>query len=162
MSIFDIKKSNAWNYSDPDRAGYSTDLAGIVVGMDNPQQRDFQSGKPVFWDDGSPRRNIRVFIATADGEKSVTFTPKSALYNAFAKALEALELDSLADAVSRTIRLATEEGAYNRKHPRPWTVELGEVNEGVKLHKVPVIDYDDHETSPVSGTKAHDDDVPFD
>lgn len=161
MSIFDIKKSNAWNYSDPDRAGYSTDLAGIVVGMDNPQQRDFQSGKPVFWDDGSPRRNIRVFIATADGEKSVTFTPKSALYNAFAKALEALELDSLADAVSRTIRLATEEGAYNRKHPRPWTVELGEVNEGVKLHKVPVIDYDDHETSPVSGTKAHDDDVPF-
>mgnify|MGYP006972518247 FL=1 len=161
MSIFDIKKSNAWNYSDPDRAGYSTDLAGIVVGMDNPQQRDFQSGKPVFWDDGSPRRNIRVFIDTADGEKSVTFTPKSALYNAFAKALEALELDSLADAVSRTIRLATEEGAYNRKHPRPWTVELGEVNEGVKLHKVPVIDYDDHETSPVSGTKAHDDDVPF-
>ena len=161
MSIFDIKKSNAWNYSDPDRAGYSTDLAGIVVGMDNPQQRDFQSGKPVFWDDGSPRRNIRVFIDTADGEKSVTFSPKSALYNAFAKALEALELDSLADAVSRTIRLATEEGAYNRKHPRPWTVELGETNDGVKLHKVPVIDYDDHETSPVSGTKVYDDDVPF-
>ena len=118
MSIFDIKKSNAWNYSDPDRAGYSTDLAGIVVGMDNPQQRDFQSGKPVFWDDGSPRRNIRVFIDTADGEKSVTFTPKSALYNAFAKALEALELDSLADAVSRTIRLATEEGAYTRARGR--------------------------------------------
>lgn len=161
MSIFDIKKSNAWNYSDPDRAGYSTDLTGIVVGMDDPQQRDFQSGKPVFWDDGSPRRNIRVFIATADGEKSVTFSPKSALYNAFAKALEALELDSLADAVARTIRLATEEGAYNRKHPRPWTVELGEMNEGVKLHKVPVIDYDDHETSPVSGTKGYDDDVPF-
>ena len=156
MGIFDIKKSNAWNYSDPDRAGYSTDLAGIVVGMDNPQQRDFQSGKPVFWDDGSPRRNIRVFIDTADGEKSVTFSPKSALYNAFAKALEALELDSLADAVSRTIRLATEEGAYNRKHPRPWTVELGEMNEGVKLHKVPVIDYDDHDALTVADVKVND------
>ena len=161
MSIFDIKKSNAWNYSDPDRDGYSTDLAGVVVGMDNPQQRDFQTGKPVFWDDGTPRRNIRVFIQTADGEKSVTFSPKSALYNAFAKALDARELDSIADAVARSIRLVTVEGAYNKKHPRPWTVELGEANEGVKLHKVPVIDYDDKDVSPVSGTSTYDGDVPF-
>lgn len=159
MSVFDIKKSNAWNYSDPDKPGYSTDLTGIIVGMDNPQARDFQTGKPVFWDDGNPRRNLRVFIATADGEKSVTFAPKSALYDAFAWAIVGAELDGFADIVAYSVHLSTEEGAYNRKHPRPWEVALGQKNEGVKLHKVPVIDYDDKTHSPVSGTEI---DVPFD
>lgn len=159
MSIFDIKKSNAWNYSDPDKPGYSTDLTGIIVGMDNPQARDFQTGKPVFWDDGKPRRNLRVFIATVDGEKSITFALRSALYTAFVQAIEGAELDGFADIVAYSVHLSTEEGSYNRKHPRPWGVALGQKNEGVKLHKVPVIDYDDKTHSPVSGTLI---DVPFD
>lgn len=150
MSIFDIKKSHAWNYSNPEKPNYCTSLAGAVVGIDNPQAYDFQSGKPRTWDDGSPVRNIRLFVkeAKTGDELSITFKPKSALFDAIGE-----QVDSVADLVGHELMLSTKEGSYGFGNPRPWSVEVGAVVEGIKLHKVPVLDYD--AMDPVSG-KARD------
>lgn len=148
MSIFDVKKSSAWNYTRPGMDGYSDALGGYVAGMDNPQAYDYRTNKKRVWDDGSPVRNIRLFIVIADGsERSITFRPKSALYD---KIVEAGNLDSLTELVGRNITISTEPGAYSVTNPRPWKVIVGDVVEGAKLHKVPVIDYDS-DVSPITG-----------
>lgn len=146
MSIFDIKKSHAWNYSNPEKPNFCTSLTGVVVGIDNPQAYDFQSGKPRVWDDGSPVRNIRIFVKPVgtDDEVSITFKPKSALFNAIGD-----KVDSVADLVGHTVVLSTEEGTYGFGNPRPWRVDVGATDSSVKLHKVPVIDYDT--MNPVTG-----------
>lgn len=155
MSIFDIKKSHAWNYSNPDRPGYSETLAGVVVGLDNPQAYDYQTGKARTWDDGSPVRNIRMFVQPVDGdETSITFKPKSALFNAIGACV-----DSVADLVGHKVVIATKAGTYGFGNPRPWDVQVGATDSTVKLHKVPVIDYD--ATDPVTGRPVDDADTPF-
>ena len=148
MSIFDVKKSSAWNYTHAEKADYIDTLGGVVVGMDNPQAYDYRTKQPRKWDDGTPVRNIRLFIAIADGsERSVTFRPKGALYDAIVKAGD---LGSLTELVGRNITISTEPGAYSVTNPRPWKVIVGDVVEGAKLHKVPVIDYDS-DVSPITG-----------
>lgn len=156
MSIFDIKKSHAWNYSNPEKPNYCTTLAGVVVGIDNPQAYDFQSGKPRTWDDGSPVRNIRMFVrgSKTGDELSITFKPKSALFDAIGE-----QVDSVADLVGHEVTLSTKEGTYGFGNPRPWAVTVGAENPEVKLHKVPVLDYDDMD--PVSGKVRETEDAPF-
>lgn len=153
MSIFSIKKSTAWNYCDPGKPGYSEELKGVIVGMDNPQAYQYQTGKKQYWDNGAPKRNIRLFVATDGGEKSITFAPKSALFNAFALS----GIDSFEDLIQHEVQIVTEEGKYWRDNPRPWSVRVGGIVEGVKLHKVPVIDYETMD--PVTG--KHIEDIPF-
>lgn len=161
MSVFTIKKSHAWNYSNPAKDGYSDTIVGTVTGIDNPQARDFQSGKPRFWEDGTPVRNIRVFILLdgSDEERTITFRPKGALFDAFAG-----QIDSFEELPGHKVTIKTKEGSYNLKNPRPWTVEVGEVNDKVKLHKVPVLDYDvvdpltGREKDPATGNLS---DIPF-
>ena len=155
MSIFDVKKSSAWNYTHAEKADYIDTLGGVVVGMDNPQAYQYQTGKKLYWDNGAPKRNIRLFVATDNGEKSITFTPKSALFNAFA----ATDIDSFEDLVGRKVKVTTKDGKYWLENPRPWTVEVGETVEGVKLHKVPVIDYET--MNPVTGKPIEDEEIPF-
>lgn len=154
MSIFDIKKSHAWNYSNPEKPNYCTSLTGVVVGIDNPQAYDFQSGKARTWDDGTPMRNIRVFVKPVgtDDEVSVTFKPKSALFNAIGACV-----DSVVDLIGHEVTLTTQPGTYGFGNPRPWTVEVGAEDPTVKLHKVPVLDYDT--MNPVSGKST--DETPF-
>lgn len=159
MSVFDIKKSSSWNYSNDSKPGFSNELSGALVGMDNPQARDFNTGKKRYFSDGNPMRNIRLFIATADGEKSVTFRSGSALFSAFAAACGSNGMSSLTDAIGYKVTIKTERGVYNQQNPRPWDVLIGEKDEGVKLHKVPVIDYDT--IDPVSGKAKEDSDIPF-
>lgn len=160
MSIFDIKKSHSWNYSDPEKSNFCESICGTVVGIDNPQAYDFQTRKPRVWDDGSPVRNIRVFIKPAgtDDEVSITFKPKSALYDAIGACV-----DSVADLIGHKVTFTTKSGTYGFGNPRPWTVEVGEVVEGAKLHKVPVLDYGT--MNPVSGKPTDEapstEEVPF-
>lgn len=155
MSIFNIKKSTAWNYCNHEKPGYSEVLEGVVVGMDNPQAYQYQTGKKLYWDNGVPKRNIRLFVATDNGEKSITFTPKSALFNAFAST----DIDSFEELVGRKVKVTTKDGKYWLENPRPWSVEVGETVEGVKLHKVPVIDYET--MNPVTGKPIEDGEIPF-
>lgn len=150
MSTFNIKKSTAWNYCNPEKPDYSEVLEGVVVGMDNPQAYQYQTSKKLYWDNGAPRRNIRLFFATEKGEKSITFTPKSALFNAFAS----VGIDSFEDLLRHKVKIATQEGKYWLENPRPWVVEVGGVVEDAKLHKVPVIDYDTMD--PVTGKPIED------
>ncbi len=138
MSIFDIKKSNSWNYTDDTKPDFSLTLDGYVCGMDNPQAYDFRTKKPRYWDDGTPVRNIRLFVMQPDGnEKSITFRPKSALFEAFATA----GVDSLTDLIGVRVTVSTSLGDYSVTNPRPWAVQVGEAVEEPKLHKVPVLDY---------------------
>ena len=155
MSIFDVKKSTAWNYCDPEKPDYSEVLEGVIVGMDNPQAYQYQTGKKLYWDNGTPKRNIRLFVATDEGEKSITFTPKRALFNAFAST----GIDSFEDLIGCKVKIATQEGKYWRENPRPWAVEVGDAVEGVELHKVPVLNYET--MSPVTGKPIEDEEIPF-
>lgn len=153
MSIFNIKKSTAWNYCNPEKLNYSNVLQGAVVGIDNPQAYEYKTGKKMYWDNGTPKRNIRLFVDTGNGEQSITFAPKSALFNAFAA-----YIDSFEDLIGRHVCITTEDGTYWRDNPRPWTVTVGDHVDGVKLHKVPVIDY---EMNPVTGKPFEDEQIPF-
>lgn len=160
MSIFDIKKAHAWNYSKPDKPEYCTTLTGVVVGIDNPQAYDFQSRKARTWDDGSPMRNIRMFVKPkgTNDEVSITFKPKSALYNAIGKCV-----DSVADLIRHEVTFTTQPGTYGFGNARPWTVEVGAEDSTAELRKVPVLDYDT--MNPVSGKpkdeEPSDEEVPF-
>lgn len=155
MSIFDVKKSTAWNYCNPEKPGYSEVLEGVIVGMDNPQAYQYETGKKLYWDNGTPKRNIRLFVATDKGEKSITFKPKSALFDAFAST----GIDSFEELIRRKVKIATKEGQYWRQNPRPWDVEVGDIVEDVKLHKVPVLDY--KTMNPVTGKPIEDEEIPF-
>lgn len=157
MSVFNIKKAHAWNYSNSRKDGFSEELNGTITGIDNPQARDFQTGKPRYWDDGTPVRNIRVFVDVNNSgeERTVTFRPKGALFDAFVDAINALALDSFEDIPGHAVHIETPEGSYNLQNPRPWAVKLGEINPSVKLHKIPVLDYDT--VDPVTGQES----IPF-
>ena len=67
-----------WNYSNPNRDGYSLELWGTVVSLQEVQARAYnpggQPGAPQFWPDGNPKMNIRMGLACPDGSlKSITF-----------------------------------------------------------------------------------------
>lgn len=70
---------SSWNMSDPNREGYSLELWGTVVSLQEVQARMYnpnskQPGAPRFWPDGNPVMNIRMGLATPDGSlKTVTF-----------------------------------------------------------------------------------------
>ena len=80
MSLNPAGTSNySWNYSKPDRDGFSLELFGTIVSLQEVQAREYnpnsaQPGRPAFWPDGNPKMNIRVGFATPDGSlKSITF-----------------------------------------------------------------------------------------
>lgn len=129
MGIFDLKGgSSAWNYSDPNKAGYAEQVQGTVVEISNPQARDFSTGKPAFWDDGNPKRNLCVTIQKADGKDvQWIFTPRSKAAEACLKALDPdgtrAEV-SIQELLGKLVTVATKAGAYNAQHPRPWAVRV--------------------------------------
>lgn len=70
---------SSWNFSRPNDEGYSLELYGTVVSLQEVQARMYnpssnQPGAPRFWPDGNPVMNIRMGLATPDGSlKTVTF-----------------------------------------------------------------------------------------
>lgn len=69
----------SWNYSNQEREGFSLEMTGTVVSLQEVQAREYnpnnnQPGRPAFWPDGNPKMNIRVGFATPEGQlKSITF-----------------------------------------------------------------------------------------
>ena len=47
--------SNAWNYSDPSKEGFSNQIQGPVVKLVRRQGIDFNTKQPATWPDGKPR-----------------------------------------------------------------------------------------------------------
>ena len=67
-----------WNHKRPEKDGYSTELWGTVVCMQEVQAREYnpagnQPGRPKFWPDGNPIWDIRIGFATPDGFKTMQF-----------------------------------------------------------------------------------------
>lgn len=75
-------KSYGWNYTKPDKDGYTKTLTGTVVAIQEVQKRSFnqngQVGAPEFWPEGNPKMNQRIALATPTGELvSFTYQPAS-------------------------------------------------------------------------------------
>ena len=80
MSLNPGGTNYGWNYSKPDKPGYSTQLIGTVLAIQEVQKMGYtmtgQPGQPQFWPDGNPMMNIRIVLCTQDGElKTFTFQP---------------------------------------------------------------------------------------
>lgn len=128
-----------WNYSRPNDPGYSTELIGTVVAIQEVQAMNFGAGgkptTPKFWDNGNPMMMIRIVLCGPNGGiRSLTFQPASKAAREGKKKSLHLDLFKLAggkdmkDIINKTIKISTEEGHYGLGNPRPWAVEL--VNDG--------------------------------
>lgn len=68
-----------WNYSNDQKDGFSLEMTGTVVSIQEVQAREWnqqtrQPGKPKTWPDGNPVWNIRMGFAMPDGNlKTFTF-----------------------------------------------------------------------------------------
>lgn len=71
---------SSWNFSNQNREGFSLEIYGTVVSLQEVQARMYnpnsnQPGAPRTWPDGNPVMNIRMGLATPDGSlKTVTFS----------------------------------------------------------------------------------------
>lgn len=127
--------SYSWNYSKPDKDGYSTQLVGTVVAIQEVQKMGYtttgQPGAPQFWPDGNPMMNIRLAVATEHGElKTFTFQPAGKQARMGQKKSVHMDLFHLTgdtdmmNLIGKTISIQTQEGYYGQGHPRPWFVAL--------------------------------------
>lgn len=125
----------SWNYSKPDRDGYSTQLVGTVVAIQEVQKMGYtttgQPGAPEFWPDGNPKMNIRLALVTEQGElKTFTFQPAGKQARMGQKKSVHMDLFHLTgdtdmmNLVGKTLCISTQEGHYGPGNPRPWFVQL--------------------------------------
>lgn len=135
MSINPGGNNYSWNYSKPDKPGYSTQLVGTVLAIQEVQKMGYtmtgQPGAPEFWPDGNPKMNIRLALATEGGElKTFTFQPAGKAAKMGQKKSIHMDLFALTgntdmmNLIGKTICIQTEEGHYGQGNPRPWTVFL--------------------------------------
>ena len=143
MSIDPIRKNYNWNYSNPNKEGYSTMLVGTVLNIQEVQayefSRDGRPTEPRYWKDGNPIMNLRIVIAT-DTEpvdlKTLTF-PKAGK-EAKAGRKPSLQMDlwhltgdtSMSNLIGKTIVIETIPGSYGLNNPRPWKVALADEGYG--------------------------------
>lgn len=127
--------SYGWNYSKSDKPGYSTQLVGTVLAIQEVQKMGFtmngQPGAPQFWPDGNPMMNIRIALATQEGElKTFTFQPAGKQARMGQKKSVHMDLFALTgntdmmNLIGKTICIQTQEGHYGQGNPRPWYVSL--------------------------------------
>lgn len=124
-----------WNYSNPNKEGYSLTLVGTVVAIQEVQKRGYtmtgQPGAPQFWPDGNPMMNIRLALATETGDlKTFIFQPAGRQARMGQKKSVHMDLFHLTNdtdmmnLIGKTIFIQTFEGHYGQGNPRPWQVGL--------------------------------------
>lgn len=127
-----------WNYSKPDKPGYSEELVGTVVSLQEIQAREWKEGGigvPKYWTNGDPVMNIRMGLATADGQfKTITFQKAGRKQMAGEKpslhvSLFKLTNGDMMELLGKTIHLTTwafnpaTNQAWGRGNPRLFAVE---------------------------------------
>lgn len=131
-----------WNYSNSQKDGYSTTLTGTVLAIQEIQKRAFtqngQPGAPEFWSNGDPKMNIRIALATPEGQlKTFTFQPAGRKQResgtGIHMALFGLTGNTdMTNLIGKTIQIQTQEPAngtrYGAGNPRPFSVT--EVQDG--------------------------------
>lgn len=126
-----------WNYSKPDKPGYSTQLVGTVLAIQEIQKMGYtttgQPGAPQFWPDGNPMMNLRLALATEQGEiKTFVFQPAGKQARMGQKKSVHMDLFHLTgdtdmmNLIGKTICISTQDGRYGQGNPRPWYVQLVE------------------------------------
>lgn len=124
-----------WNYSNPNKEGYSTQLIGTVLAIQEVQKRGYtmtgQPGAPQFWPDGNPMMNIRLALATQEGDlKTFIFQPAGKQARMGKKKSVHMDLFALTNntdmmnLIGKTICIQTQDGHYGQGNPRPWYVSL--------------------------------------
>jgi hypothetical protein len=129
-----------WNYSKPADDGYSTQITGTVVAIQEVQAMNFGADQrpttPKFWENSAqPVMNIRmVLCGPSGGFRTWTFTPASKAAKEGKKKSVHLDLFALAggrnmmDLVGKTIHVETDQPpqgfSYGIGNPRPWRVSL--------------------------------------
>lgn len=137
MSLNPGGNNYGWNYSKPDKPGYSTQLVGTVLAIQEVQKMGYtmsgQPGAPQFWPDGNPMMNIRLALATPEGElKTFVFQPAGKQARMGQKKSVHMDLFALTgntdmmNLIGKTICIQTQEGHYGQGNPRPWQVSLVE------------------------------------
>ena len=135
MSINPGGTNYSWNYSKPDKPGYSTQLIGTVLAIQEVQKMGYtmngQPGAPQFWPDGNPMMNIRLCLCTPELElKTFTFQPAGKAARLGQKKSVHMDLFALTgntdmfNLIGKTICIQTQEGYYGQGNPRPWFVSL--------------------------------------
>lgn len=140
MSFDPVSTNDAWNYSNPNRDGYSPEITGTVLGFQKIQAREYnpndnKPGKPKFWPEGNPMMNIRMILCGPQGGiRTFTFQPASKEQQKGQKPSIHMDLyhltgdTALTNLIGNTIHIKTWEmpngGKYGSGNPRPFAVEL--------------------------------------
>lgn len=120
MGFNPMKSSNvSWNYSRPDDPSFTLVLVGTVQSIQWVQKRTYSNnpnvpGQPEFWPQGDPKMNLRITLATPEGElRAFTFQPASKAAQMGQKPSVHIELfkaaggNSMADLIGKTISIET-------------------------------------------------------
>lgn len=137
--------SNAWNYSDPSKEGFSNQIQGPVIKLVRRQGIDFNTKQPATWSDGSPRLVYGLTIAdqnTGENKEWVVDTKKSSIgIRAIGQALGVKEGDpiDISRLYGMVINVSTP-GLQNTKingrscTARMWQVQvIGQAPQGTNL-----------------------------
>lgn len=141
MSLDPVKRNYNWNYSNPNKEGYSTELIGTVLAIQEVQAREYtrngQPGAPAFWPEGRPKMNIRIVMACPMNNGTIdlkTFTFQKAGKEAREGHKKSIHMDlfdltgktGMSNLIGKTIILRTQEGNWGNGNPRPFDCELSE------------------------------------
>lgn len=138
---------SSWNLSNPNKEGYSLELYGTVVSLQEVQARMYNPngngpGAPRTWPDGNPVMNIRMGLATPDGSlKAVTFAKAGKKQVSGEKPSLHMQLfnltnNNMMELIGKTLHLWTwpanpQTGqAWGQGNPRLFGVE--EITDGIK------------------------------
>lgn len=131
------RNEHNWNYSRPDQPGFSTELVGTVVAIQEVQAMNFGAHGPTtpkFWQNGDPVWNIRITLCgPSGGYRTFTFAEAGKAQREGKKPSVHIDLFKLAggndmmDLIGKTIKISTVQPpqgfSYGVGNPRPWTVE---------------------------------------
>lgn len=138
LNPFNTTVNHNWNYSNDQREGYSPELIGTVLSLQEVQSTVYNPNPqaprvPAFWPDGNPKFNIRMALADQQGQlKLFTFAPAGkAAKQGLKPSIHMMLWDlvgrtTMENLIGKTIKIATQPGTYGTGNPRPWACELVE------------------------------------